>query len=90
MKAVAIKKNSREKVEGLQEMGTLRCDVCGEELGCRPMESGMGAERVGDFADLSSIRGYERRYTRTATRAVFRKGAKPLETVQISARKPEA
>jgi hypothetical protein len=31
MKAVAIKKSSREKVEG-QEMGTLRCDVCGEEF----------------------------------------------------------
>jgi hypothetical protein len=32
MKAVAIKKNSREKVEGLQEMGTLRCDLCGVEF----------------------------------------------------------
>jgi hypothetical protein len=32
MKAVAIKKSSRGKVEGLQEMGTLRCDVCGEEF----------------------------------------------------------
>ena len=30
MKAVAIKRTSREKVEGLQEMGTLRCDGCGE------------------------------------------------------------
>ena len=32
MKAVAIKKSSREKVEGLQEMGTLRCEGCGEEF----------------------------------------------------------
>ena len=46
MKAVAIKKNSREKVEGLQEMGTLRCDVCGEELGCRPMESGWAQKEL--------------------------------------------
>ena len=31
--AVAIKKGqSRDKVEGLQEMGTLRCDGCGEEF----------------------------------------------------------
>ena len=33
MKAVAIKKGqSREKVVGFQEMGTLRCDSCGEEF----------------------------------------------------------
>ena len=32
MKAVAIKKNSREKAVGFQEMGTLRCDLCGEEF----------------------------------------------------------
>ena len=32
MGAVAIKKSGREKVEGLQEMGTLRCDVCGEDF----------------------------------------------------------
>ena len=32
MKAVAIKKSSRENVAGLQEMGTLRCDGCGEEF----------------------------------------------------------
>ena len=32
MKAVAIKKSSREKTVGFQEMGTLRCDRCGEEL----------------------------------------------------------
>ena len=31
--AVAIKKGqSRAKAEGLQEMGTLRCDGCGEEF----------------------------------------------------------
>ena len=32
MKAIAIKKTSREKTEGFQEMGTLRCDSCGEEF----------------------------------------------------------
>jgi hypothetical protein len=32
MKAVAIKKSSREKTLGFQEMGTLRCDGCGEEF----------------------------------------------------------
>jgi hypothetical protein len=33
MKALAIKKGqSREKAAGFQEMGTLRCDDCGEEF----------------------------------------------------------
>jgi hypothetical protein len=32
MKAVAIKKSSRENAAGFQEMGTLRCDSCGEEF----------------------------------------------------------
>jgi hypothetical protein len=33
MKAVAIKKGqAREKAAGFQEMGTLRCDGCGEEF----------------------------------------------------------
>jgi hypothetical protein len=33
MIAVAIRKGqSRERAEGLQEMGTLRCDGCGEEF----------------------------------------------------------
>jgi hypothetical protein len=32
MRAVAIKKSSREKTTGFQEMGTLRCDSCGEEF----------------------------------------------------------
>jgi hypothetical protein len=33
MKAVAIKKGqSREKEAGFQEMGTLRCEGCGEEF----------------------------------------------------------
>ena len=33
MRAVAIKKGqNRDKAEGLQEMGTLRCDTCSEEL----------------------------------------------------------
>ena len=32
MRAVAIKKSSREKTIGFQEMGVLRCDGCGEEF----------------------------------------------------------
>jgi hypothetical protein len=32
MRAVAIKKSSREKTADFQEMGTLRCDDCGEEF----------------------------------------------------------
>ena len=32
MQAVAIKKTSREKTTGFHEMGTLRCDGCGEEF----------------------------------------------------------
>jgi hypothetical protein len=32
MRAVAIKKSSREKAAGFQEMGSLRCDGCGEEF----------------------------------------------------------
>jgi hypothetical protein len=33
MRAAAIKKGqSREKAAGLQEMGTVRCDGCGEEF----------------------------------------------------------
>jgi len=32
MGAVAIKKSSREKTAGFREMGTLRCDSCGEEF----------------------------------------------------------
>jgi hypothetical protein len=32
MRAVAIKKGSREKTVGFHEMGTLRCDGCGEEF----------------------------------------------------------
>jgi hypothetical protein len=32
MRAVAIKKSGREKTTGFQEMGTVRCDGCGEEF----------------------------------------------------------
>jgi hypothetical protein len=32
MKAVATKKSTREKTVGFQEMGTLKCDSCGEEF----------------------------------------------------------
>jgi hypothetical protein len=32
MRAVAIRKGSREKAVGFEEMGTLRCDECGEEF----------------------------------------------------------
>ena len=43
MRAVAIKKSSREKTVGFQEMGTLRCDGCGEEffLGHNPAPGDM-------------------------------------------------
>jgi hypothetical protein len=43
MSAVAIKKSSREKTVGFQEMGTLRCDGCGEEffLGHNPTSADM-------------------------------------------------
>ena len=41
MRAAAIKKGSREKTLGFQEMGTLRCDGCGEEffIGHRPQSA---------------------------------------------------
>jgi hypothetical protein len=32
MKAVAIKKSSREQAVGLHEMGAFRCDGCGKEF----------------------------------------------------------
>jgi hypothetical protein len=32
MRALAIKKSSSETTTGFQEMGTLRCDGCGEEF----------------------------------------------------------
>jgi hypothetical protein len=32
MRAVAIKKGSREKTTGFQEMGAPRCDDCGEQF----------------------------------------------------------
>jgi len=32
MQAVAIKKSSGEKTTGFQDMGTFRCDGCGEEF----------------------------------------------------------
>ena len=32
MKAMAIRKSSRERASGFQEMGILRCDDCGEEF----------------------------------------------------------
>jgi hypothetical protein len=32
MRAVAIKKSSRETAIGFREMGTFRCDGCGEEF----------------------------------------------------------
>ena len=41
MLAVAIKKGSREKTSGFREMGTLRCDGCGEEflIGHNPLSA---------------------------------------------------
>jgi hypothetical protein len=45
MRAVAIRKGSREKAVGFQEMGTLRCEVCGEEffIGHNPQSVDMRA-----------------------------------------------
>jgi hypothetical protein len=44
MRAVAVKKGSREKTIGFQEMGTLRCDGCGEEfvIGHNPQSTDRG------------------------------------------------
>jgi hypothetical protein len=44
MRAVAVKKGSREKTIGFQEMGTLRCDGCGEEfvIGHNPQSTDQG------------------------------------------------
>ena len=41
MLAVAIKKGSREKTVAFQEMGTVRCDGCGEEfiIGHKPQSA---------------------------------------------------
>jgi hypothetical protein len=45
MSSVAIKKSSREKTAGFHEMGTFRCDSCGEEffLGHNPATVDKGA-----------------------------------------------
>ena len=51
---------------------------------------GGGAEKCGGSGVLNSIGGCKRRYTQAATRAVFKKGEKNLETVPISTRQPEA
>jgi hypothetical protein len=45
MRAVAIKKGSREKTTDFQQMGILRCDGCGEEffIGHNPQSVDMRA-----------------------------------------------
>ena len=47
MRAVAIKKSSSEKTTGFQEMGTLRCDGCGEEffIGHNPRSADNGLQQ---------------------------------------------
>jgi hypothetical protein len=48
MFAIAIKKSSRENAIGFQQMGTYRCDGCGEEflIGHHPKSADQGtAER---------------------------------------------
>jgi len=43
MRAIAIKKSSRESTMGFQEMGTLKCNVCGEAffIGHKPQSVDM-------------------------------------------------
>jgi hypothetical protein len=50
------------------------------------MELGMDVEKCGASDVPNSIRGCNQRYTQGATRAVFKKGEKNLETVPISTR----
>jgi hypothetical protein len=64
MMAVAIKKGqSRDKAEGLQEMGTLRCDACGEEffLGHNPASVDMlVAEKQAKWLEKVLVEEHER------------------------------
>ena len=62
MRAVVIKKSSREKSAGFQEMGTLRCDGCGGEffLGHNPASADRWVEK-------SKQSGWKRSLPRSTT-----------------------
>ena len=63
MQSVAIKKGSREKTVGLLEMGTLRCDGCGEEflIGHNPLSADMQvAERQAKWLEKVLAEEHER------------------------------
>jgi hypothetical protein len=64
MRAVAIKKkSSREKVTGFQEMGTLRCNGCGEDffIGHNPASvDGLVAEKQAKWPEKVLAEEHER------------------------------
>jgi len=63
MQSVAIKKGTREKTVCLLEMGTLRCDGCGEEflIGHNPLSADMQvAERQAKWLEKVLAEEHER------------------------------
>lgn len=63
MQSVAIKKGTREKTLGFLEMGTLRCDGCGEEflIGHNPLSADMQvAERQAKWLEKVLAEEHER------------------------------
>jgi len=63
MRAVAIKKSSRETTAGFQEMGTLRCDGCGEEffIGHNPQSvDKWAAEKQANWLEKALAEEHER------------------------------
>jgi len=63
MQSVAIKKGTREKTVSLLEMGTLRCDGCGEEflIGHNPLSADMQvAERQAKWLEKVLAEEHER------------------------------
>jgi hypothetical protein len=63
MKAVAIKKSSRQKTVGFKEMGVFRCDGCGEEffIGHSPMSVDKGvAEKQAKWLEKVLVEEHER------------------------------
>ncbi len=66
MRAVAIKKSSGEKTTGFREMGTLRCDGCGEEffIGHNPISVDRGvAEKQAQWLERVLAEEHEREKT---------------------------
>jgi len=63
MQAVAIKKGSRERTVGFQEMGTFRCHSCGEEffIGHHPESvDKQGAEKQAKWLEKVLAEEHER------------------------------